>query len=129
MRDLVRDLNRVYTEEPALWEVDFSDEGFLWLEPNDAGANALAFARRSAGDERWLVCIANLSPVPREAYRIGLPAPGRWVEALNTDSTYYGGSGLGNLGAVVADGRPWHDQPQSAEVTLPPLGVVWLRPE
>jgi 1,4-alpha-glucan branching enzyme len=129
MRDLVRDLNGLYADEPALWEVDFSHTGFLWLEPNDAGANCLAFARRSADGARWVVCLANLSPVPREGYRIGLPEAGRWVEALNTDSTFYGGSGVGNLGAVVADGRPWHDQPQSAEVTLPPLGVVWLRPE
>ncbi len=129
MRDLVRDLNVSYAEEPALWEVDFSHDGFLWLEPNDAGANALAFARRAADGERWLVCVANLSPIAREGYRLGLPAPGRWVEALNTDSTYYGGSGVGSLGAVTADGRPWHDQPQSAELTLPPLGVVWLRPE
>ena len=70
----------------------------------------------------------NLSPVPREGYRIGLPLGGRWIEALNTDSTFYGGTGVGNLGAVEATDRPWHDQPHSAEVTLPPLGVIYLRP-
>jgi 1,4-alpha-glucan branching enzyme len=126
---LVRELNRVYRSEPALWELDFSHEGFRWLEPNDAGANVLAFARLSAGGERSLVCVCNMSPVPRERYRVGMPAPGRWREALNTDSTYYGGSDVGNLGGVEAEAVPWHDQPYSAELVLPPLGVVWLVPE
>ncbi|HEX7082670.1 MAG TPA: 1,4-alpha-glucan branching protein GlgB [Gaiellaceae bacterium] len=128
VRDLVHDLNGLYRDEPALWEVDFSHEGFLWLEPNDAASNSLAFGRRSADGDRWLICVANLSPVPREGYRIGLPLGGRWIEALNTDSTFYGGTGVGNLGAVEATDRPWHDQPHSAEVTLPPLGVIYLRP-
>jgi 1,4-alpha-glucan branching enzyme len=126
---LVRELNRVYRAEPALWEVDFSDEGFRWLEPNDAANNVLAFARLGTGGKRQLVCVCNLSPVPRERYRVGMPAPGRWREALNTDSTYYGGSDVGNLGGVEAEGVPWHDQAYSAELTLPPLGVVWLVPE
>jgi 1,4-alpha-glucan branching enzyme len=126
---LVRELNRVYRAEPALWEVDFSPDGFRWLEPNDAANNVLAFARLSSAGKRQLVCVCNLSPVPRERYRVGMPGPGRWREALNTDSTYYGGSDVGNLGGVEADGVPWHDQPYSAELTLPPLGVVWLVPE
>jgi 1,4-alpha-glucan branching enzyme len=126
---LVRELNRVYRGEPALWEVDFSHEGFRWLEPNDAANNVLAFARLSAGGKRQLVCVCNLSPVPRERYRVGMPGPGRWREALNTDSTYYGGSDVGNLGGVEAEAVPWHDQPHSAELTLPPLGVIWLVPE
>jgi 1,4-alpha-glucan branching enzyme len=125
---LVRELNRLYRSEPALWEVDFSPEGFRWLEPNDADANVLAFLRLSDGGRRRLVCICNLSPVPRYGYRVGMPGPGRWVELLNTDSAYFGGSGVGNLGAVEAEAVPWHDQPYSAEVTLPPLGVVWLTP-
>jgi 1,4-alpha-glucan branching enzyme len=129
VRDLVRDLNRVYREEPALWEVDFSPEGFRWLEPNDAANNVFAFARLSRDGTRQIVCVANLSPVPREAYRVGLPAPGRWREVLNTDSAFYGGSGVGNMGVVVSEERPWHDQPFSAEVALPPLGVVWFVPE
>jgi len=129
VRDLVRDLNSVYSGEPALWEVDFSHEGFRWLEPNDAANNVLAFMRLSRDGSRKLVCIANLSPVPRERYRVGLPDAGNWSEVVNTDSSYYGGSGTGNLGAVVAEPRDWHGQPYSADVTLPPLSVVWLRPE
>jgi 1,4-alpha-glucan branching enzyme len=126
---LVRDLNRVYRSRPALWEVDFEPHGFQWLEPNDASNNVLAFARWSSDRSDVVVCVCNLSPVPREAYRLGMPRAGRWVEALNTDSTYYGGSDVGNLGGVVAEERGWHDQPYSAEVTLPPLGAVWLVPE
>jgi 1,4-alpha-glucan branching enzyme len=125
---LVRDLNRIYRDEPALWEVDFSHEGFRWLEPNDAANNVLAFARVARDGRRQLVCVANLAPVPRPGYRLGLPAAGEWREVLNTDSEHYGGSGVGNQGAVVSEERGWHDQPFSAELTLPPLGVVWLAP-
>ncbi len=126
VQSLVRDLNRLYRQELALWEVDFSPDGFRWLEPNDAANNVFAFARLSADGKSKLVCVANLSAVPRHGYRVGLPAPGAWREALNTDSEHYGGSGVGSMGAVTGEERPWHDQPFSAEVTLPPLGVVWL---
>jgi 1,4-alpha-glucan branching enzyme len=129
VQSLVRDLNRIYREEPALYELDFDPSGFLWLEPNDADANVLAFARLPSGKGRPVVCVCNLSPVPREAYRLGLPRAGPWRELLNTDSTFYGGSDVGNLGAIAADGPPWHEQPQSAELQVPPLGVVWLVPE
>ncbi|HEV8104788.1 MAG TPA: alpha amylase C-terminal domain-containing protein, partial [Gaiellaceae bacterium] len=128
MRDLVRDLNRLYRAEPALWEVDFSHEGFVWIEPNDASNNVIAFMRVSRDGSNQVVCVANLSPVPREGYRIGLPKGGHWEELLNTDSAYYGGTGVGNLGEVDAGGRGWHGQRFSAEVTLPPLSVLWLRP-
>jgi 1,4-alpha-glucan branching enzyme len=124
---LVRDLNRVYREQPALWEVDFEPSGFRWLEANDASWNVLVFARFSA-DGSPLVCAGNFSPVPRHSYRIGLPCGGRWVEVLNTDAAGYGGSNILN-GPVEAEQTPWHDQPFSAELTLPPLGVVWLVPE
>jgi 1,4-alpha-glucan branching enzyme len=129
VQQLVRDLNAAYRAEPALWEVDFEPAGFRWLEPNDATANVLAFQRCSADGRRVLVCACNLSPVPRPAYRLGLPRAGEWRELLNTDSQYYGGSGVGSMGTVTAEPRPWHEQPYSAEVTLPPLGVVWLVPE
>jgi 1,4-alpha-glucan branching enzyme len=126
---LVRDLNRVLRAEPALYEQDFDPAGFWWLEANDAAANVLAFARASVGAERVLVCAANLAPTPRPGYRLGLPRAGRWREVVNTDSGSYGGSDTGNLGGIEAEPVPWHEQPFSAEVTLPPLGVVWLVPE
>jgi 1,4-alpha-glucan branching enzyme len=126
---LVRELNRIYRDEAALWVHDHDPSGFRWLEANDASANVLAFARYAKDGSCALVCACNLSPVPREEYRLGLPQAGRWREALNTDSTYYGGSDVGNLGGVEAEAVPWHEQPFSAEVVLPPLGVVWLVPE
>jgi 1,4-alpha-glucan branching enzyme len=129
MQSLIRDLNGVYRAEPALWELDADPLGFWWLEPNDADNNVLAFARRSADGSRLLVFVANLSPVPRHGYRIGLPRAVRWREALNTDSSFYGGADIGNLGGVQPDPIPWHDQPVSAELTLPPLAAIWLVPE
>jgi 1,4-alpha-glucan branching enzyme len=129
MQSLVRDLNRIYRDEPALWEVDFTPDGFRWIEPNDADANVIAFARQSRDGERVVVFVANLSPVPRPSYRLGLPRASRWREAINTDSTFYGGSDVGNLGAVEPEPVPWHGQPVSAEITLPPLAAVWLVPD
>jgi 1,4-alpha-glucan branching enzyme len=126
---VVRDLNRVYRATPALWEVDFDHTGFWWLEPNDAENNVVAFARASADARDVLVCVLNLSPVPRSEYRVGLPRCGRWREAMNTDASGYGGSNVGNLGGVEAEAVPWHGQPCSAALTLPPLGVLWLVPE
>jgi len=126
---VVRDLNRVMRSEPALYERDFDPGGFWWLEANDAANNVIAFARASKDGSRVLVCAANLAPVPRPDYRLGLPRAGRWREAINTDSSFYGGTDTGNLGGVEAEPVGWHEQPFSAEVTLPPLGVVWLVPE
>jgi 1,4-alpha-glucan branching enzyme len=128
VRDLVRDLNRLYRSEPALHELDTEPVGFRWLEPNDADANVLAFARLSRAG-RALVCVCNLSAVRRDRYRVGLPHGGRWRQVLNTDRREYGGSGVAAGEGVVAEERPWHDHPFSAEVTLPPLAVLWLVPE
>jgi 1,4-alpha-glucan branching enzyme len=89
----------------------------------------VAFARTSKDFSDIVACCLNLTPVPRHGYRIGLPRSGRWVEAINTDAEIYGGSNTGNLGGVTAEPIPWGGQPFSAEVTLPPLGGVWLVPE
>jgi 1,4-alpha-glucan branching enzyme len=129
IQSLVRDLNRLYRDEPALWEVDSDPSGFWWLEPNDADNNVIAFARASRDGERVVVFAANLSPVPRYGYRLGVPKPCRWKEAINTDSTYYGGSDVGNMGSLEPEPVPWHNQPFSAEVTLPPLAAIWLVPD
>ncbi len=111
VQSLVRDLNRLYKETPALWENDHDPSGFRWLEANDAARNVLAFARVGTSDpDRQLVCVLNLSPVPLYAYRVGMPVCCTWREALNTDSAFYGGSGVGNLGAVEAEVVPWHDR-------------------
>ncbi|MEO6859053.1 MAG: 1,4-alpha-glucan branching protein GlgB [Solirubrobacteraceae bacterium] len=129
VQSLIRDLNRLYKEEPALWELDSDPAGFYWLEPNDADNNVVAFARVSKDGERTAVFVANLSPVPRQNYRLGLPRSSRWREAINTDSSFYGGSDVGNLGGVQPEAIAWHGQPFSAELTLPPLAAVWLVPD
>jgi 1,4-alpha-glucan branching enzyme len=129
VRALVRDLNAVYAAEPALWELDHSHEGFRWLEPNAANENILSFARVSADGKRWIVCAYNFSPVVREGWRTGLPAGGTWREALNTDSRFYGGGDVGNGLGIEAEKLPWNEQEHSAEITLPPLGGVWLVPD
>ncbi len=129
VQSLVRELNRVYKSEPALWELDNEPGGFWWLEPNDVDNNVFAFVRASGAVNRFVVCIANLSPVPRQGYRLGLPSEGRWRELLNTDSAAYGGGDVGNGSGVETEPISWHGQPQSAEVTLPPLGTVWLVPD
>ena len=105
MQRLVRDLNHLYREHRPLWELDAEPAGFRWLVVDDRDANVVAFARFSA-QGRPLVAAANLSPVPRPAYRLPMPHGGRWREVLNTDAEVYGGANLGNLGGVHADDRP-----------------------
>jgi len=129
IQSLVRDLNHAYRAEPALYEMDSDPGGFWWLEANASEDNVVAFARRDASGERVIAFVVNLSPVPRHGYQVGLPRPGHWRELLNTDARAYGGSDVGNLGGVDADGPAWSGQPHSAYVTLPPLGALWLVPE
>ncbi|MHB8273972.1 MAG: 1,4-alpha-glucan branching protein GlgB [Dermatophilaceae bacterium] len=129
---LVKDLNNVYRSRPAMWELDHDAEGFQWIDANDAAGNTFSFLRfGSAGPDGVrpaLASIVNFSGGPHYAYRLGLPHAGRWNEILNTDVEGYGGSGVGNLGSVQAEAMPWHGQPYSALLTLPPLGAVWLEP-
>jgi 1,4-alpha-glucan branching enzyme len=122
---LVRDLNRVYRESPALWSQDTDPAGFAWIDANDAGNNVFSFLRFGS-DGSVLACVTNFAGVPHPNYRLGLPSAGRWREAVNTDADLYTGSGVGNFGAVQATDRPWHGLPASAEVTLPPLATLWL---
>jgi 1,4-alpha-glucan branching enzyme len=126
VQSLVRDLNRVYADTPALWSRDVEPAGFEWIDANDAGNNVFSFLRWGT-DGSVLACVANFSAVPHEGYRLGLPAAGTWGEVVNTDADVYLGSGVGNLGAVEAVAEPWHGQPASAVIRVPPLGAVWLR--
>ncbi len=127
VQHLVRDLNHVYRAEPALYERDFDPGGFRWIDASNADANVIAFVRYAA-DGRHLACVCNLSPVPRYGYRLGLPGPGPYREVINTDSRYYGGSDMGNLGEIRVDETPWHGLPHSATLTLPPLATFWIAP-
>jgi len=129
LQQLVRDLNRVYKDEPALHEVDFEPEGFEWIDANDSSHNTFSFIRWDHEHKRPLVAITNFSGVPDENYRVGLPFAGRWREVLNTDAGEYSGSGVGNLGVVAADDLEWHGRPASVQLRVPPLGAVWLVPQ
>jgi 1,4-alpha-glucan branching enzyme len=124
LQRLVGDLNAAYRTHPALWQRDDDPSGFEWIDANNADANVLSFVRRGT-DGSPLVCMCNLSPMPR-TMRIGMPRPGDYDEVLNTDADVYGGSGVGNLGSVTAQEVAWHAMPASAQVTLPPLATLWL---
>ena len=126
VQTLVHDLNRVYAQSPALWSRDADPTGFAWIDANDASNNVFSFLRHG-DDGSSLACIANFAALPHEGYRVGLPRPGTWDEVLNTDADAYSGSGVGNLGAIEAAAEPWHGQPASATLRVPPLGTVWLR--
>ncbi|HEX4493651.1 MAG TPA: 1,4-alpha-glucan branching protein GlgB [Acidimicrobiia bacterium] len=128
VESLVRDLNHLYRRERALWAGDDDPSAFAWLESNDADHNVYAFARFDPAGGRPVAFAVNLSPVPRYDYRLALPEPGEWEELLDTDSSYYGGSDVGNGGVVHADGDARNGQPCSARLALPPLGAVLLAP-
>jgi 1,4-alpha-glucan branching enzyme len=125
IQSLVRTLNRLYRDYPALWQRDFDWTGFRWIDPNDVDNSVLSFVRVPDEGGKPVVCVANLTPVVREDYRIGLPHAGRWVEILNTDSPEFGGSGV-TIGELTTDPIAWNDLDCSAALRLPPLGVVWL---
>ncbi|NUT90939.1 MAG: 1,4-alpha-glucan branching protein GlgB, partial [Saccharothrix sp.] len=128
LRSLVADLNAVYRESPALYSQDNTPEGFSWIDANDSAGNVLSFVRVGE-DGSLMACVANFAGMPHHDYRVGLPVAGRWREVLNTDSEAYGGSGVGNMGGVEAEDKPWHGRPASAVLQLPPAGVLWLAPE
>ena len=125
VRDLVRDLNRLYRDLPALHRLDCDPEGFEWLEAGDAENSVLAFLRKD-GDGRQVAVVCNFTPLPRQGYRVGVPAGGIWAERLNTDAALYGGSNVGNGGAVTATDTPCHGRPHSLDLTLPPLATLVL---
>ncbi len=133
LQQLVRDLNRLYQAEPALHQVDFSWEGFQWIDLHDVDQSAVTFLRRAKADDpaaaECVVVAANFTPVPREGYRVGVPVPGFYKELLNSDADAYGGSNMGNQGGLPADEIPWQGQPYSLLITLPPLAVVFFKPE
>ncbi|HML15994.1 MAG TPA: 1,4-alpha-glucan branching protein GlgB [Bryobacteraceae bacterium] len=123
---LIRDLNRIYRAEPALWEADHDPAGFQWIDPDNADENVIAFLRTAPSTGRRLLCVCNFSPVMRTKYRLGVPAPGLYREILNTDSALYGGSNQGNAGAVMAEPKPWHSFQHSLPLKLPPLATLWF---
>ena len=122
---MIRDLNHLYRDTPALHELDQDTEGFRWIVGDDADNSVLAFERRDAKGN-VVVVVANMTPVVREGYRVGVPSGGRWTEAFNSDAETYGGAGNGNMGGVEAAAMPSHGRDHSLALTLPPLGVLIL---
>ena len=129
VHDLVGEVNRLERDLPALWRLDHAPDGFRWLDANDADHSCYAFMRCGTDGDAPVVVVANMTPVPRHGYRLGVPSSGRWRQVLNTDDQRWGGAGLVDAPELDADGSvPWHNQPASILLTLPPLGVVWLSP-
>ncbi len=126
VKDMLRDANFVYQSTPALWALDHAPQGFEWIDANDQNNNTFSWLRWD-GEGGVVACVSNFSAVPHFDYRIGLPFAGEWDEVLNTDAEAYGGSGVGNLGSVIAEESPWHVRPASAAINVPPLGAVWFR--
>lgn len=124
---LLRDLNRLYLTLPALHQLDFSQEGFDWIDCHDADHSVICYQRR-AEDGSFLLVILNFTPVPQRTYRTGVPLAGQYQEIFNSDSAYYDGSNVGNHGIITSNPIPWSGRNDSIEITLPPLAGIVLQP-
>jgi len=128
IRRWVSDLNNFYKNEPALYEIDFSDDGFEWMDVNNYEESVISFLRKGRSrPEETVLAVCNFTPVPRYDYLVGVPSGGFWKEVLNSDAHEYGGSGQGNLGGREAVPTPCHGKPFCLSLTLPPLGIVVLK--
>jgi 1,4-alpha-glucan branching enzyme len=123
----VEDLNRLYSSEKALSELDFDPKGFIWIDANDVEHSTFSLLRKSNTPGEDILASFNFTPVTRFNYRIGVPYGGEWKEILNSDAREYGGSGCGNQGRSVAESRPYHGLPYSLNLTLPPLGAIFFK--
>jgi 1,4-alpha-glucan branching enzyme len=124
----IEDLNKMYRREPALHEMDFSSEGFEWVDVHDWEQSVISFLRKARNPEEMILVVCNFTPVPRQNYRVGVPRGGYWQELLCSDAEFYGGTGFGNLGGIEAMPLPAQGRFYSLALTLPPLGVVFLKP-
>jgi 1,4-alpha-glucan branching enzyme len=125
----MRDLLHTYSSEPALYEVDFSWEGFQWLIANDSDNSIIAFVRRSKKPDDMVVVVCNFTPIPRYNYRLPVPRPGFYHEILNSDSNAYWGSNVGNSGGLDTVEDPWSAGGCALFLTVPPLSVLMLKPD
>jgi 1,4-alpha-glucan branching enzyme len=126
MHNWVRDLNRFYRNERSMYELEFTYDGFEWVDCNDAENSVISLIRKGRTTSRVTLAVMNFTPVPRFNYRVGAPWGGIWREALNSDAKEYGGSGLGNAGSVEAEAIPQHGRPFSLSITLPPLAALYF---
>jgi 1,4-alpha-glucan branching enzyme len=127
LQQFVRDLNALYRREPSLHQCDFDPAGFEWIDANDNENCVFSFMRRAKDASDFIVVALNFTPVPREGYRIGVPAAGMYAELLNSDAGPYGGSNVGNQGAAYTEPLAAHGHAQSLRLTLPPLGALFLK--
>jgi 1,4-alpha-glucan branching enzyme len=125
---LVQDLNWHYCAEPALHENDFTPDGFRWIDCNDNENSVVSLIRFGRDPRDAIVAVFNFTPVPRAGYRIGVPPAPLYIELLNSDAALYGGSNVGNGGAVLTEAVPAHGFDHSVSLTLPPLGCLLLKP-
>jgi 1,4-alpha-glucan branching enzyme len=129
LQQYVKDLNRLYISEPALHEMDFSWEGFQWIDFHDIDQNIVSFIRRARDPNDFVIVASNFTPVVRHGYHVGVSAPGVYRELLNSDSGRYSGSNTINLDPVTSGPGACQGQPHSIVLTLPPLGVIFLKRE
>jgi 1,4-alpha-glucan branching enzyme len=127
LRRYVQALNWHFRNEPSLHEIDFEPAGFRWIDCNDSDASIVAFVRMARSPSDFVIVVVNFTPVPREGYRIGVPAPGYYAELLNSDSTIYGGGNMGNSGGVSSDPVPKHGFDHSIDLLVPPLACLFLK--
>ncbi len=127
IQKFVRDLNRVRREQPAFHELDHDPFGFYWINADDSQNCAFSWVRRGKSPAEQVIVVMNMTPVPRENYRIGVPLAGHWGEILNSDARWYGGTDVGNAGGVDTEPVPSHGHAQSVSLTLPPLGMLVLK--
>jgi 1,4-alpha-glucan branching enzyme len=125
----VKALNRLYLSQPALYQLDFSWEGFQWVDLHDVDKSIVSFVRRARDANEFVVIVANFTPIPREGYRVGVPAAGFYRELMNSDSAGFGGSNIGNAGSVFSEPTPWQGQPYSILITVPPLAILYVKPD
>jgi 1,4-alpha-glucan branching enzyme len=129
MQSYVRTLNRLYAAQPSLHELDFNSEGFQWIDFHDVDNSIVSFLRRAKDRDDFIVVIANFTPVPREGYRVGVPVAGFYRELANSDSTDYGGRNIGNIEGLCSKPIPCQNQPHSILITVPPLAIVFFKPD
>jgi len=125
----VQDLNHLYQVEAALHGLDSDPAGFEWVDASDAESSVLSFLRFGSDRQKPVLAVFNFTPVPRHGYRVGVPYEGYWKELLNSDAERYGGSGVGNFGGLNTDQVEAHGRPYSLNLSLPPLGMLLLKPQ
>ena len=127
LHQYVKDLNHLYLSQKYLWQQDFDWQGFEWIDPHDSSQSVVSFIRRGKDEDDFIIVICNFTPVVRYDYRIGVPLAGSYREIWNSDEEKYGGSGQVNSPRLFSEDIPWHNQPHSLLLKLPPLAAVYLR--